>query len=244
MITAFLSAVQFLTVVPLKIKDTGEKRMAGSLVYFPLVGLLIGLSLAGINNLLFFLNFNIFAISIITVVALIVITGGLHLDGLCDTADAFLSSKPKEEMLNIMRDPHTGVMGILSLISIILLKISFLSSINIPLRPTALVLMCVLSRWSAVWTMFLFPYARQEGKAKVFIQGMNLKIFMLSSIAALILAFVIWGLRGLLALFIIAACSYLSGKIITRRIGGLTGDTLGANIELTEIIVLLIVCIG
>ena len=143
-----------------------------------------------------------------------------------------------------MRDPHAGVMGILSLISIILLKIAFLSSINIPLRPSALVLMCVLSRWSAVWLMFFFPYARREGKARVFIQGMNLKIFIFSLTAAIIFVFAIWRVKGLLALLIIAACTYLSGKIISRKIGGITGDTLGSTIELMEIITLFTICIG
>ena len=243
MIGTFLTALQFLTVIPVKIKDAGEQRMADSMAYFPFVGLLLGLFLAGINVLLYSLNFPSLATNVITVIVLIIITGALHLDGLSDTADAFLSGKPKEEMLNIMRDSRTGVMGVLSLISVILLKISLLFSISVSLQPNALLLMCVLSRWSAVAAIFFFPYARQEGKAGVFIKRMNLKIFIFSAIAAVICAAIAWQIRGLIILLIATGFSYALGKLSIRKIGGITGDTLGAGIELAEIITLLSVII-
>ena len=243
MIASFLSALQFLTVIPVKLKTANEQRMAGSMVYFPLVGLLLGLFLAGLNALLSFLNLPFLAMNVITVVVLIVITGGLHLDGLSDTADAFLSARPAEQMLEIMRDSRSGVMGVLSLISVILLKIVLLFSISVSLQLNALMLMCVLSRWSAVATMFFFPYARQEGKAGAFIKGMNLKIFILSTVATVICASIAWQVRGLFVLLIVTGFSYALGKSSTKKIGGITGDTLGAGIELTEIITLLSVFI-
>ncbi len=241
---SFLLAMQFLTVLPLKVKQFSEQRIAWALAYFPIAGLFLGLMLVWLNTLLSALSIPLLVVNIILVVVLIILTGGMHLYGLSDTADAFLSGKGKEEMLEIMRDPHIGVMGVLSLISIILLKIALLSSVSAAVKPAALMLMCILSRWSVVMAMYLFPYARQEGKAKLFIQGMNLKIFIASLIAALIFSFAAWGLKGLLALAIIAGCAYLIGKIITRKIGGITGDTLGATIELTEIATLLTVCIA
>ena len=165
------------------------------------------------------------------------------MDGLADTFDAFLSRKNKEEMLEIMRDSHIGVMGVLGLISIILLKIAFLSSINIPSKIVPLFLMCILSRWSLALTMFSFPYARKEGKAKVFIQGINLKIFILSTIIAIVSVFAIYKIKGLLVFIIIVMSSYIIGKFINNKIGGITGDTLGATNELTEVIILFSVCI-
>ncbi len=243
MITSFLLALQFLTVIPLKLKDAGAQRMAGSMVFFPLIGLLLGLFLAGVNVLLSFLNFPSLTLNVIIVVVLIVITGGMHLDGLSDTSDAFLSGKPKEQMLGIMRDSHTGVMGVLSLISVILLKVVLLFSISLSLKPIILMLMCSLSRFSAVATIFFFPYARQEGKAGVFIKGMNLRIFILSSIAAVVAAAVVWQIKGLVILLIITGLSYVMGKFSTKKIGGITGDTLGAGIEITEIVTLLSVFI-
>ena len=165
------------------------------------------------------------------------------MDGLSDTADAFLSGKSKEEMLEIMRDPHIGVMGVLSLISSILLKIGLLSSISAITKPAALILMCILSRWAVVMVMYLFPYARQEGKAKLFMQGLNLKIIIVSLIVVLVSSFSIWGLKGWLVLLIISGCAYLINKTIAGQIGGVTGDTLGATIEIMEVVVLLTVCI-
>lgn len=242
--SSFLVALQFLTIVPLKIKEFSGRKITGVMIYFPIVGLFLGLVLLGINTLLCFLNVYPFTVNIILVVTLIVITGGMHLDGLSDTADALLSGKPKEEMLAIMRDPHVGVMGVLSLVSIIILKIGLLSSVKASSKAAVLLLMCVLSRWSVVFLMFLFPYVRQDGKAKILIQGMNLRTLVFSSIAVIIFAFAIWRIKGLLALLIIAGCTYLSGKIISRKIGGITGDTLGATIEIIEIITLFSVCIG
>ncbi|MCX5696121.1 MAG: adenosylcobinamide-GDP ribazoletransferase [Candidatus Omnitrophica bacterium] len=241
--SSFLLAVQFLTLIPLKIKDAGEKKIAKAAAYFPLVGLLIGLVLLGINYIISILNFPSFTSNVILVVALIALTGGMHLDGLSDTADAFLSNKPKDEMLAIMRDPHIGVMGVLSVISVILLKIGLLAALQAPLKITALLLMCLLSRWSVVAAIFLFPYARREGKAKIFMQGRTPGIFVLALISVLVFSFAIWQIKGLIALLIIAGFVYLFGRFASRKIGGITGDTLGATIELTEVITLLIVCI-
>ncbi|MDD5408710.1 MAG: adenosylcobinamide-GDP ribazoletransferase [Candidatus Omnitrophica bacterium] len=243
MIASFFLALQFLTIIPIRLKEAKEQRMAASLVFYPVVGLLLGLFLSGVNVSVSFLNFSSLTRNVITVVVLIIITGGLHLDGLSDTADAFLSGKPREKMLEIMRDSRTGVMGVLSLISVILLKIALLFSINISLQPIALMLMCSLSRWSAVAAMFFFPYARQDGKAGVFIKGMNLKIFILSSVAVVLCASIAWQVRGLIILLIVTGFSCLAGKFSTKKIGGITGDTLGAGIELTEIITLLSVFI-
>jgi len=240
---SFLLAFQFLTIIPIKIKNIEEKNIPESLVYFPFVGLILGIILWSAANILSILEFSPLAINIIVVILLIILSGGIHLDGLADTADAFLSRKNKEEMLNIMRDSHIGVMGVLSLISILLLKIAFLSSISLPLKNISLLLMCVISRWSPVLSMFYSAYAREEGKAKVFIEGMNRKIFLFSLLIAILCVTAIWGLRGLYIFLIASALIFLVNKFIERQIGGITGDTLGAVSELTEVMVLIVVCI-
>lgn len=241
--TNFLLALQFLTIIPVKIKNADENKMSWSLVYFPVVGLLLGLILTGINNSLLFLKFEQFISNIILIVSLIILTGGLHLDGLADTFDAFLSGRTKDEMLKIMRDSHIGVMGVLSLICILFLKIAFLSSISTPLKIITLLLMCTLSRWSLVLSMFLFPYARQEGKAKIFMQGINLKIFSLATIINVVIVILMWQLKGLLIFGITAISAFIIGKFISDKINGLTGDTLGTINELIEVIVLFSICI-
>jgi adenosylcobinamide-GDP ribazoletransferase len=241
--SSLLLALQFLTVLPLKVKHFNEKRIAWALVFFPVIGLFLGLMLVVLNMFLTASGILPAVVNIILVIALIIFTGGMHMDGLSDTADAFLSGKSREEMLKIMRDPHIGVMGVLSLIGSILLKIGLLSSISAITKPAALILMCMLSRWAVVMVMYLFPYARQEGKAKLFMQGLNLKILIASLIVVLVFLFSIWGLKGWLVLLIISGCAYLINLAIAKKIGGVTGDTLGATIEIMEVVILLTVCI-
>ncbi len=243
MINSLLFALQFLTIIPVRIRQVDEKKIAQATVFFPLVGLSLGLILAGINNLLLVFKFESFLMNTILVVSLVILTGGLHLDGLADTFDALLSRKNKEQMLEIMRDSHIGAMGVLSLISVILLKIGLLSSMTAPSKAISLLIMCMLSRWSLVVSMFLFPYARKEGKAKVFTYGMNLKLFILSSIVTLCCVYAFLQLKGLLIILVAAICTYSMGKYIKNKIGGITGDTLGATNELIEIVILFTIVI-
>lgn len=235
---SFLLAVQFLTVLPLKAKQARGTRMCGALIYFPLAGLLIGLCLWAALLLSSELGLSEATVNIALVVLLAAITGGIHLDGLSDTADAFLSGKTKEEMLAIMRDPHVGVMGVLAVIADLSLKVGLLFSVKVPLKPAGLLLACVLSRWAAVWAIYLFPYARLEGKARGFFEGMGPKVLLLSTCIALTCTCAIWRLEGLMALLIVAGCTYLAGRAFVSRFGGITGDTLGAIVEMNELVVL------
>lgn len=239
----FLLAVQFLTIIPLKIEYFKEQDLAESSKYFPLVGLLLGLILAAAYKLFLRLNFEPISINIIVVVLLIALTGGLHLDGLADTTDAFLSRKNKDERLRIMRDPHIGVMGVLGVLCSILLKIAFLSSLGQTQKIPALLLIGTISRWSLVLSMFLSSYARQEGKAKIFIQGMNLKIFSLATVLTVVISVFVAPLPGLIILFVIAPGAYFFNRRIQSKIGGVSGDTLGALSELTELAILFSLCL-
>lgn len=243
MIKSFLLALQFLSIIPLKIKNVDDKSIARSLIYFPLAGLFLGLLLAGTLKVLLILHFPALSMSIILVVSLVISTGGLHLDGLSDTADAFLSRKNKDKMLEIMRDSHAGVMGVLSIISVLLLKIAFLYSIAARFLPMALVLMCLLSRWAMVLPIYLFGYARTQGKAEAYIQGVDLKILLLSTGLTFACVVSFWQLKGLYIFVIVASFTYLAARFINKKLSGITGDTLGALCELNELVVLLIVFI-
>lgn len=235
----FLLALQFLTSLPVKIKDVNNDAMARSLVYFPVVGLLLGFFLAASGKLLATLNLEPLVISVILTVLLVITTAGIHLDGVADTFDALLSGRrDKEEMLKIMRDSHIGAMGVVALICVLLLKASFLASVGDSLRTVSLVLMCVLSRWGQVLELYLFPYARGDGKAKVFSDGINRRIVMTSTAITLALVLIVWRLKGLsLAAGTILAV-YLIGGLLKRKLGGITGDTIGMTSELLEIITL------
>jgi adenosylcobinamide-GDP ribazoletransferase len=241
-VKSLLAAIQFLTIVPFKSQNSG-KHLPSATAWFPVVGLLLGLALTGINLILGSLSLDTLIVNTALVIMLIIMTGGLHLDGLADTSDAILSGKSREAMLGIMRDPHIGTMGVLSLISAILLKITLLSSIDAPRKIPALILMCVFSRWAMSLLILLFPYARQEGKAMIFIEGKSLRNFAIATAIASIIAVTAMGLNGLTIFAIAALSAYVTGKTISARLGGITGDVLGATNELVEVITLISVCI-
>lgn len=241
---AFLFALQFLTIIPVKIKSLDQGMIRRSMVYFPLAGLLIGSLLSGENYLLSFFPIKDTALNIILVISLIFLTGGIHLDGLADTADAVFSGKDKQEMLRIMRDPHNGSMGVLSLVSVVLLKIALLSSVLGTQKIPALLLACTLSRWSQVLIMFIFPYARQEGKAEKFMRFISGRVFIFSTVICVSLSFLIWAGKGVFLMAISAAIAYLTGKNIVKKIGGITGDNIGAINEVIESAVLLVFAVS
>lgn len=235
---SFLLALQFLTIIPAKIKNVAPGEMARAVVCFPAIGLLLGLVLWSTSHLCAIARFDPISSSIILVVILIILTGGLHLDGLSDTSDAIFSGKNRTDMLAIMRDPHTGVMGVLAIVSILMLKVALLSLILSNTKGIALVLMCVLARWSMSFSAFAFGYARDDGKAKPFIDGMSKKIFFVSTFIALAIVLIISKAAGLVIFGITAAFAYLVNSFIKNKIGGITGDTIGAVNELAEVVVL------
>lgn len=235
---SFLLALQFLTIIPIRVKEEAEEKLSCTLVYFPVVGLLLGLILSGLNFILTQLSFYPLLINTILVVALIILTGALHLDGLADTLDALASGKDRQGMLEIMRDPHIGTMGALGLVSVVLLKIAILSSLDNNIKNMALIFMCVLSRWSLIAAIYLFPYARNEGKAKAFFGNLNLKELIFPTAFTLFFVCLIWRWRGLLVFAVALIFMYISNRYAAKRIGGITGDVLGATLELNEVFIL------
>ena len=233
----FLIALQFLTILPVKIKtEVREKDIGRSLVCFPIVGLLIGLILALIFYAVAFLP-NLVTVTLV-LVSSIIITGAIHLDGFADTCDGFYGSKPKEKMLQIMRDSRIGAMGVIGIVSILLLKFTLLASIpqSIPWKP--LILMAVFARWSQVLACHTSKYARKEGKAKYFIEYDSKKEFLGSTFFMILLFLLLMKLNGIILLILSLTPVILFINYAKRKIGGMTGDTIGATSEIAEIAVL------
>lgn len=242
--TGFLLALQFLTVAPVRIKGNMESgRFGGSVAYFPVIGFLLGCLLSGVDWLLSGFLPNQFLVNTVLVVLLIILTGGLHIDGLADTFDAILSGKKREEMLLIMRDSRIGTMGVVAIVSVVLLKLTLLSSLGSDWKWPSLILMCVLGRYSFAWNLKFLSYAREDGKAKIFFDGMNNKIFFTATLISLIFAAGLVGARGVIIFLMTAVFVVLAGRFIARKIGGMTGDTVGAVGELTEVFVLFAILI-
>lgn len=241
MIKEFLLALQFLSIFPVKVKDVDDRHIALSCIFFPVIGALIGLVLFGLYWAILNLHLGPLLNSAVVIISLVIISGGLHLDGLSDTFDALASRKDKPSALDIMRDSQTGAAGSLSLISIIILKILLLSQVFYFNKLSALLFMCILSRWSQVVLIKIFKYARDEGKAKVFFSGMNNGIFLAAGFSSLLFSiFIFWPL-GLWLYFGALVFTIVLGKIFSLKFGGLTGDTIGATSEIVEVFVLLLV---
>lgn len=232
-----LEALQFLTILQFK-PQSDRRHLADSLVYFPLIGAFLGLILIVIHYCLKAI-FPQNPLSLILVIALIILTRALHLDGLADTCDALFSSKDKAEMLSIMRDSHKGTFGVIAIVTLILLKVNLLALIPADLKNLNLFLMTVLSRYGMHLAIFFFPYARQEGKAGIFFENKNFKIFILSTLTTLLLLGVTLSWRSLAVFILVVIFTLTLCFMIKRKIGGLTGDTLGAVCELSELVVLL-----
>jgi adenosylcobinamide-GDP ribazoletransferase len=240
---SFLAALRFLTIIPLPgRREASTEELGRSIVYFPLVGVIIGLILVGLNWLLGLLLPPALT-NVLLVVSLVVVSGALHLDGLVDTCDGLAVGKTVEERWRVMDDSRAGGFGIIGVCCLLLVKYVALN--NVPARwlmPT-LVLMLVLSRWAMVYALFAYPYAKPSGLGKVFKQGASRLRFTIATLIALVVAVILVRLVGLvimLAIWVIAlaVAIYLKGKF-----GGLTGDTYGAINEVTEVCVLILVCL-
>lgn len=237
---SFFAAIGFLTIIPLpQTFRSDEKGLEKGVPYFPVVGLLIGAVLALIDNAAgWFLP--VFPLSVLTVILMIASSGGLHIDGLADSADGFFSARPRERLLEIMRDSRTGVMGVVAVVSVIAFKVSLLSSIPDDWRMWIILLMPIAGRSAIVIMMTALPYVRSTGGlASIFAKRRS---WLHAVWAVLFLAVAsIWaaqwiGFSAALATLIVTALFsfYCKGKI-----GGYTGDTLGAVCEIGELVLLL-----
>lgn len=239
----FWIALQFLTVFPIQLKTIPSAQQNGrSLLFYPVIGLLIGLILLAMAVLLQPVPLILQA-SLILVIW-IWLTGGLHLDGLADTADAWVGGfGDAERTLKIMKDPACGPIGVLSLIIICLLKWSALYLLLEQQLYGALLLFPVFGRLTALFLFLTAPYVRAKGLGSAMADYLPRTAAWLL-IALSVVASLYFSWLGLIASVSTFICwIYLRRKFI-QRIGGMTGDTIGAGIEITECISLLAFVVG
>jgi len=238
----FLIALQFLTILPIKIKsEMKEADFGRSLLYFPVVGLITGFLLSGVAFFLGFLPDLLKGVFILMVS--VIITGGIHLDGFADTCDGFYGSKPKEKVLEIMRDSRIGVTGVIGIVNLLLLKFTLIVSIPQNFLWKALIMMTTFSRWSQALSCYAAQYARKEGKAKFFIEYANRKDVIVGALFAFVLFLLMAKLKGMLVFFSGVFSVLLFILYVKRKIDGMTGDTIGATSEISEVVVLLSILI-
>ncbi len=234
----FFSALRFLT--PLPVPEAwagGERELSRGVYFFPIVGLMIGGVAAaacfGLDKVL-----PQFAASTILVCLLIAASRGLHMDGLADTADGILSSRPRDQVLAIMRDSRTGAMGVVAVVCVVLLKTALLTSVAPEgVRWRTVLLMPLAGRCAVVVTMALFRYARSDGGlATAFLSRRTGRWVLVAwaFVASLGAGWLLAGTEGLVAATASMGVGLVVGLYCRRRIGGFTGDTLGATNELVE----------
>jgi len=240
----FFQALSFLTILPVgRLRAPGEKELARSMAFFPVVGLLIGLLLTAAYFLLSFL-FSRSLVLWLTLGWLAFLTRGLHLDGFSDTVDGLAAGGPKEKILEVMRDSRIGAFGVVGLILLIGAKYLALNEITGPSIPDSFMLMTVLARNSMVWVCYRSPYARSSGGlAKPFAENLTPREMILSSVCAFGIGLLLWQLKGALVFIGIGLFSLAFRFLFLRKLNGVTGDILGAANELSELLCLLLLIV-
>ena len=236
----FLIALQFLTRIPVKIKDKIEDRDYGySMAWFPVVGLILGWILALVFKLtVLVVNPAIAVVLVITIYMFL--TGALHIDGLSDACDGLYGGKgDKVKTLEIMKDSRIGTIGALALVLDIGLRCVLLYSLPASRIPASLILMAVLGRWSQVLFSLNVSSARAESRGGYFSSSLTSGIFGFSSMTMLgICLFLLKPVSLILLILFIILIIQLLKNYFRRKIGGITGDAIGAVNEITEILVL------
>jgi adenosylcobinamide-GDP ribazoletransferase len=243
----FIAAFRFLTVIPLPFRrQPAPEEFGGSVLYFPVVGLIIGLLLAGVYYILdFFLPGSMANALIIAVMVLV--NGALHTDGFIDTCDGLAGNKAPEERQRVMKDSRVGAFGVIGAILLFMAKFAALSSIPHNLIYATLILMPVLSRWSMVYAIMAYPYAKPEGLGATFKQYARWRDFGIGSIIVFVTAELLcwWlnlGFRWLSGLFVMAMVWLVTlcwSAYLDKKFAGLTGDSYGAVNEIAEIMVVI-----
>jgi adenosylcobinamide-GDP ribazoletransferase len=243
---ALVTALRTLTILP--VRGSEAERPADSLAWFPAVGALIGSLLWVTQKLLMTLlpatPPAVAAVAVVT--AGVLLTRGLHLDGLADWADAIWGGWTPQRRLEIMKDSSLGTFGTLALVLVLLARFAAIAALIERGQPAWIILACIIARTAQVDLAACFPYARPEGgTGAAFITQASREHRRTALLTALAFTLII-GLSCLsslnpLALALIALIAARAfGHSCKRNIGGITGDTLGAASELCETLVLLL----
>ena len=238
----FFIALTFLTRIPLpeSKREVTPDEFARSMIYYPLVGLLMGLIL-WLAAKVFILCFPPLVAAALIMAAGIMLSGGIHLDGFMDSMDGLLSARSPESALEIMKDSRVGAHACISLVCLLILKFSLIYAL-IELQFTVILLiMPLISRWVFQIGVICFPYAREEGLGKNFKAQAGRAAFLLSGVLVSGASFLIADYAGVIAFGVCTVVITLLAWAFSAILGGLTGDLYGALIEIAEVVCLLAV---
>lgn len=241
-----------MTRIPIKADIGFDEEFHKSIVYFPLVGFVIGL-ISYLIGCLAIKVFDPFVTSILIVGAEVIITGGLHIDGLGDTFDAIYSNRDKERMLEIMKDSRLGTNSLLAILFLVLIKIGILTNIINANLLWIIIFMPLVSRLGVIVMLYKTVTPRKVGMGNMFIGKATLSMFIIAiiysiAIIGLISKFIFLSsdlllIKLLSSILIVMLFDYLFKNHVYKKIDGITGDILGCTIELGELIFILYVYI-
>lgn len=232
-------ALTFLTILPWpRLGLAGPQDLARSMFWFPWVGALLGLifwgAWVGLDRIL-----PAPGAAAVLLGLTVIVTRGLHLDGLADTADGLGGGANLAERLRIMKDSRLGAFGAISLILVLVLKFAFFLAWAEKGMGAVLLLYPVVSRWGMVFLAYLSPYARPEGGlGQAMTTGVSFRVLAGATLSALGLSCLTAGGQGLAILAGAAFAVWLGSRYFKEKLGGVTGDVLGAANELLEVLVL------
>ncbi|SFS64252.1 adenosylcobinamide-GDP ribazoletransferase [Marininema halotolerans] len=234
---SFLTALSFLTRIPVGVKME-RKTWQTSPIWYPAVGMVIGSVLVVLYQM-FASIFPPAVTGMLVVTGWVFLTGGLHLDGLMDTADGLGSHRDREEMLAIMKDSRTGAMGVLAAIVVLGLKVVCLASFATG-EWVPLIVAPIIGRMALLAGIKCFPYLREKGLGSQLGAGIPQWAWMISLVFGAVVVSAIAGGRGMILLLGAGCFFFFLAYGMVKRLGGLTGDSYGALAEGIETMVLLL----
>lgn len=239
-IKSLISAIQFITILPIGKPGTFEPR--GMIRFFPIVGLILGIMTA-IIDLIACQLWSMQAASVLDVIFLIWITGAFHIDGLGDTADGLYGQRPRERALEIMKDSRIGAMALTAVICALSVKWAGLSDLNAH-RTLFLIIIPAYSRGAMLFGFRFLEYGRPGGGTghAFFEKKLEMSSFWGLAIPFALSLFAGW--RAIILNISFAAAIILILMFYKKRMGCITGDMLGAMTEITESVLFLMVSIG
>ena len=235
-----MAALQFLTILPVRRGFTSEQIGRAAAAWFPIVGIIIGLILVGLHYVLHLL-LPAGLVNALLLVALVILSGSLHLDGLADTIDGMAGHRTPEQRLEIMSDSRIGGIGAVGLFLFLILEYVALNSIPEKWLPYTLLVAPAVSRWAMVNAIFTYPYAKPAGSGKAFKEGVSWKVFLPATLVALLVAVVLFQVAGLVIIAGAWVTITLAALYFKRSLHGLTGDTYGAINEIATVTVFMVV---
>jgi len=242
-IKRFLLTLGFMTRIPVKV-DLGEVKdedMHKGFLYYPVVGLIIGIVDLAVYLLVTLVLPSIFGI-IFAMLANFCVTGAFHLDGLSDTADGIYSARTRERMLEIMKDSRIGTNGAIAMNFDLMLKICGLAALPAEKIPMMILMMPIAGKMVQGAIVYKAVYPREKGIG-IYVGTIDLSTLIgtiILGLIAMVTAFSWWGAVLYAVLFCFA---YLFRVYITGKIGGITGDVMGAGSELAEVLLVLLMLV-